>query len=187
MATLLTRGLRPAVARVAVRALLAVLLTGAAASAAWSQTPPHINPAWLKADSATQTVQFDLIAGLTGANAGMNFNGFENGQLKLTVPVGWHVVVHFKNQDQNLPHSAAVTRAVTPVPPNAGPPAFAYAATHHLESGMASDSHEDFRFTADQVGAYTFFCAVPGHGAAGMWIRFDVSPTVTRPALEIVH
>ncbi len=27
------------------------------------------------------------------------------------------------------------------------------------------------------------FCAVPGHGLAGMWIRFKVSATEKRPTL----
>lgn len=176
------RGLRPVVTRAALGAL--AVLAGGSLQA---QNPPRINPAWIKADTAGKTVQFDLVAGLTPANAGMNFNGFANGQLQLVVPTGWHVVVHFKNQDQNLPHSAAVTHAVIPPPPTAPPVAFPHAATHRLDTGMPSDGHEDFSFDATQVGAYAFFCAVPGHGAAGMWLRFDVSPTATMPSMEVVH
>ncbi len=182
MAPLLIRGLRPVVTRALIGALPVL-----AAGALHAQNAPRINPAWLKADSATQTVQFDLVAGLSSANAGMNFNGFSNGQLQLVVPTGWHVVVHFRNQDQNLPHSAAVTHAIVPPPPSAPPVAFPHAATHRLDTGMPSDAHEDFRFDATQVGAYAFFCAVPGHGAAGMWIRLDVSPTATMPAMAVVH
>jgi uncharacterized cupredoxin-like copper-binding protein len=36
---------------------------------------------------------------------------------------------------------------------------------------------------ANKAGAYMIFCAVPGHGLAGMWIRLKVSPTEKRPTL----
>ena len=175
------------VARALVRAGLILVSSGVGAGVAGAQAP-HINPAWLKVDSASQSAQFDLVAGLTPMNAGMNFNGFSNGQLRVVVPVGWHMTVHFKNQDQNLPHSAMVMHAIIPPPPTApAAPAFDHGGTHHLGTGLASDAKEDFTFTASQVGAYALFCAVPGHGSAGMWVRFDVSPTATMPSMEVVH
>jgi len=39
------------------------------------------------------------------------------------------------------------------------------------------------RFAAQPAGEYLIFCGVPGHGAAGMWIRLRVSATATTPAL----
>src|SRR2546422_7790736 len=60
------------------------------------------DPAWLSYDAATKTVNFHLIAGLTGLNGALNFNGFRDGGLTLTVPVGWTVVMHFRNHDGML-------------------------------------------------------------------------------------
>ncbi len=183
-AVLSALGLAPALRRGAAGALaLALALLAAPAARAQNVAAVHVDPAWLRIDSAATTVEFTLSAGLNGTNGGMNFNGASNGALTLTVPVGWHVMLRFKNQDQNMPHSAEVIRAVEPVPVSPTPPAFARAATHRLEQGMASDSHEDIRFVADQAGSYLVFCAVPGHGAAGMWIKLEVSSTATRPAI----
>src|SRR5256886_6547685 len=67
-----------------------------------------IDPSWLQFDTATQAVSFQLIAGLTGLNGALNFNGFRDGGLTLTVPLGSNVVLHFRNHDGMLPHSAEV-------------------------------------------------------------------------------
>src|SRR5215470_17887012 len=69
----------------------------------WSQSP-GIDPNWLKADSAAAKVEVTIVAGLTSANGGMNFNGASAGALTLTVPLKWTVVLHFTNNDQVLPH-----------------------------------------------------------------------------------
>ncbi|MEA2713595.1 MAG: Sulfocyanin (SoxE) domain, partial [Gemmatimonadales bacterium] len=38
------------------------------------------------------------------------------------------------------------------------------------------------RFTAPQSGSFRIFCAVPGHGLSGMWIRFKVDPAAKSPS-----
>jgi FtsP/CotA-like multicopper oxidase with cupredoxin domain len=154
-------------------------------SAAFAQAPvaPHIDPTWLKSDSGTHTVEFSLIAGLGGLNGGMNFNGVTNGALGLVVPVGWHVVLRFRNADPNLPHSAVVIAAATPVPAAAGRPAFDAATTSRPEQGLATGAIQRMVFDADHEGSYMIFCAVPGHGMAGMWIRLEVSASATGPSL----
>src|SRR5438034_5770591 len=58
---------------------------------------PTVDPRWLAADTASKTAMFQLIAGLTGANGALNFNGFRDGELTLTVPLGWTVVMQFRN------------------------------------------------------------------------------------------
>ncbi|MGH9259998.1 MAG: sulfocyanin-like copper-binding protein, partial [Acidimicrobiales bacterium] len=146
-------------------------------------TPQAIDPAWLRADSATRTAQFELIAGLTGLNGALNFNGFRDGGLVLTVPLRWTVVMHFTNHDGDLPHSAEVTPDAKPLPVGPVPPAFERAYTIKLEQGLQAGQEDDIRFVADRAGDYLIFCAVPGHGAAGMWIRFRVSTTAARPGL----
>src|SRR5439155_1392224 len=37
--------------------------------------------------------------------------------------------------------------------------------------------------TGQPAGDYLIFCGVAGHGAAGMWIRFQVSASAKTPAL----
>src|SRR2546422_10652187 len=99
------------------RALLltGVLLLGAVGARAQTAKGAKVDPAWLRTDAASKTVEFKLVAGLTEANGGMNFNGFGRGGLVLTVPRGWTVVLHFKNEDPNLPHSVEVIPDAAPM------------------------------------------------------------------------
>jgi hypothetical protein len=147
--------------------------------------PPAIDPTWLTVDSAGRTAEFQLIAGLTGLNGALNFNGFRDGGLVFTVPVGWSVVMDFTNRDGNLPHSAEVIPDVKPLPIGPVPPAFERAYTIKLQQGLQSGEADDIRFVADRAGEFLIFCAVPGHGVAGMWIRLTVSSTARRPALSV--
>ncbi len=142
-----------------------------------------IDSSWLHADTATRTATFELIAGLTGLNGALNFNGFRDGGLTLTVPLGWTVVMQFRNHDGMLPHSAEIIPEAHPLPTQPVTPAFARAFTVRLAEGIPSEGRDDLRFVANSGGSYLIFCGVPGHGAAGMWIRFEVSGSVRTPSL----
>src|SRR5881392_4461612 len=135
---------------------------------------PTVDPRWLAADTALKTAMSWNIAGLTGLNGALNFNGFRDGELTLTVPLGWTVVLHFRNHDGMLPHSAEVIPDTHPLPPGPVAPAFPRALTLRLEQGLISEQTDDVRFIAFRGGSYLIFCGVPGHGAAGMWIRLEV-------------
>ena len=163
---------------------LVLALACSGAGALVGQETLKVDPTWLKIDSIHK-VEFTLVAGLTPANGGMNFNGAVSGGLTLTVPATWTVVLHFRNHDQILPHSAMVIAAVVPVPVTGATAAFAHAATHQTEQGLAADGHEDVEFVADRPGSYLIFCAVPGHGAVGMWIRLEVSSTAHLPEVAV--
>ena len=145
--------------------------------------PQAIDSNWLSADTASHTATFELIAGLTGLNGALNFNGFRDGELTLTVPLGWTVVMHFRNHDGMLPHSAEVIEDVHPLPTQPVTPAFPRASTIRLAEGLPSEGRDDIRFIADKGGSYLIFCGVPGHGAAGMWVRLAVSGSVRKPSL----
>src|SRR3989441_12009784 len=119
------------------------LLLCAARALAQMPNSERIDPAWLLADSAKHSAELRLVAGLTDRNGGMNFNGFSKGGLQLTVPKGWSVVLHFKNQDQNLPHSVAVIADTDPVPAGPVPPAFEHAATGQVEQGFSAGGGGD--------------------------------------------
>lgn len=171
------------------RTLVALALLVAAAfgrgAAQGSGAPQPINPSWLKVDSAKKTADFQVIAGLTGLNGALNFNGFRDGGLTLTVPLHWNVVLHFLNHDGMLPHSAEVIGDQKPVPTNPIPPAFDRAATTMLQDGLTSGQTDVVKFLANKAGSFIIFCGVPGHGAAGMWIRLKVDSTATAPALSV--
>lgn len=168
---------------------LAAVFAACAPSAATAQAekvtpaPQAIDPSWLSADATSRTATFDLIAGLTGANGALNFNGFKDGGLTLTVPVGWTVVMHFRNHDGMLPHSAEVIDDVHPLPLQPVTQAFPKAFTLRLAEGIPSEGRDDLRFIADKGGSYLIFCGVAGHGVAGMWIRLKVSTSAPQPSL----
>ena len=154
-----------------------------AAAAARPAQSSQIDSNWLSVDSAGKTATFQLTAGLTGLNGGLNFNGFKDGGLTVTVPVNWTVVVQFTNHDGMLPHSAEVIDSVKPMPAGPVDPAFARAMTVRLTQGLGSGEKDTMRFTASKAGSYLIFCAVPGHGLAGMWIHLRVSATDKKPTL----
>jgi len=144
---------------------------------------PDIDPTWLRFDAPAKTVRFQLIAGLTGLNGALNFNGFRDGGLTLVVPLGWQTEIAFRNHDGMLPHSAEIIAPQTPLPVQPVDAAIARAFTLRLTEGLVSEATDTMRFTAQPAGEYLIFCGVPGHGAAGMWIRFRVSATAATPAL----
>jgi sulfocyanin len=143
----------------------------------------NVDSTWLTFDTAARTVHFQLIAGLTGLNGALNFNGFRDGELTLVVPAGWKTEISFRNHDGMLPHSAEVIAPQQPLPTQPVSPAISRAFTLNLEKGLPPEGTDNMRFTATPAGEYLIFCGVPGHGAAGMWIRLQVSATALTPAL----
>ena len=145
----------------------------------------RVDPTWLTFDPGAKTARFQLIAGLTGLNGALNFNGFRDGGLTLVIPVGWKAEIAFKNHDGMLPHSAEVISPQTPLPTQPVSPAIPRAFTLNLAAGLPPQGTDVIRFAARPAGEYLIFCGVPGHGAAGMWIRLRVSATVPAPTLLI--
>ena len=144
---------------------------------------PQIDCTWLTVDSTSRTATFQLTSALTQLNGGLNFNGFNDGKLVLNVPVNWNVVIKFTNKDANLPHSAEVIDSAKPMPAGPMDPAFPRAMSVRLMQGLGSGESDSLRFVASKPGTYMIFCAVPGHGLAGMWLRLKVSATDKRPTL----
>ena len=156
------------------------------AAGATAQTPASktdIDCTQLTVDTVTKTATFQLVAGQTNLNSGLNFNGFNDGKLTLTVPQNWNVVIQFINKDPSLPHSAEIVDTTKPMPAGPVDPTFARAMTTKLSNGLATGEADTFRFVANKAGSFLIFCAVPGHGLAGMWVRLKVSPTDKRPTL----
>jgi sulfocyanin len=148
-----------------------------------TRAPQPIDPSWLSYDAASKTVHFQLIAGLTGLNGALNFNGYRDAGLVLVVPAGSKVVVDFTNHDGMLPHSAEVIAGKLPVPSGATDPAIERAYTDKLEEGLPPQATNGMTFTATPPGDYFIFCGVPGHGQSGMYIGLKVSSDAKTPSL----
>ena len=164
------------------RLAFALTLTCALAAPVRAQ-PQRLDATWLSFDAAAKTARFQLIAGLTGLNGALNFNGFRDGGLTLVIPSGWRAEIAFMNHDGMLPHSAEVISPQTPLPVQPVSPAIPRAFTLKLAAGLPPQGTDVIRFAAEPAGEYLIFCGVPGHGAAGMWIRLRVSATAQTPAL----
>ncbi len=169
-------------------AVLAGSMLSAAPLVAQDSTPPDkeaIDSSWLSYDAAKKTVHFQLIAGLTGLNGALNFNGFDDGALVLVVPVGSKVIMDFTNHDGMLPHSAEIIPAKKPVPTTAVPPAIPRATTNKIEEGLPPQATDQMTFTATEAGDYYIFCGVPGHGQSGMYITLEVSADAKAPSMRV--
>ena len=143
-----------------------------ACSSSGSALPPF---AILLANTRARTVQLTLDASATGANGGFNFDGYSNGALSVSVPVGWTVHVSCNNDSSTISHSCAIVGdrpASTIAPPIAFPGA---SIPDPSGGGLPLGGSESFTFVASRVGRYRMTCLVPGHEAAGMWDWFIVT------------
>lgn len=129
-----------------------------------------------------KTVELTVVAGATDANGSLNFNGYSNGTMTLTVPTGWTVVIHYENHSA-LRHSFDVIPYTGKQPDSAPPPVFKGASTKDLVSGIGPGKMEALTFAAERPGEYEFLCGVLGHAQAGMWGRLKVSSTATAAAV----
>jgi sulfocyanin len=140
---------------------------------------------WMRVDEAAKRVEFDVVAGLTPTNGSWNFNGYANGDLTITVPVGWSVVMNFTNHDANVPHSVYVLDREPPFPQvMPEKPGIPRAYSINLMTGIAAGREDTLRFPVPTAGRYTMPCGVPGHAASGMWDWFVVSAEAERPSVS---
>jgi sulfocyanin len=149
-----------------------------AATEAVPATATRAGP-FLAYDAERRVAWLRLDAGGHGA-AGLSFNGRAAGAGTVTVPLGWRVEVRFRNADA-APHAVRVIEEVAPLPLALGPVAFGGAESQRPESGLAAGQGDHFAFAADRAGRYLIACPVPGHAAAGMFLRLVVSPTAAAP------
>ncbi len=128
------------------------------------------------------TVELTIVAGRT-AGGSLDFNGYQHGAMTVTVPVGWHVIVHYSNAGA-MPHSLGVVPAGThqQAMPSAAP-AFQGAETANFSNGLAKGAEQTLTFDATKAGTYELICGCPGHAIAGMWDTLIVSPTAEAPSV----
>lgn len=136
--------------------------------------------------AAHKSVSFTVKAADGGANGTLNFNGYANGRMTVTVPAGWRVHIDFINTGAGaLPHSLEVIREVAKIPIQGIPPAIPKATTRDLIDGIPSQQQDSLDFTAQPAGRYLWFCGVPTHGYSGMWDRFVISTSATLPTVTV--
>jgi FtsP/CotA-like multicopper oxidase with cupredoxin domain len=140
---------------------------------------PMTMPAWFTIDSDARTVQLEVVAGQTPDNNYWNYNGAINGDMAITVPEGYRVVINLVNRDPNMAHSLGIEEPLTnfALPPQPSP-VFAGAVTQNptsmIDATMPGES-EMVEFVAERAGNYMMVCYIPGHTAVGMWLYFNVS------------
>jgi sulfocyanin len=132
-----------------------------------------------------KTLNLNLESGTNTANQGLNFNGYFNGQMVVTVPVGWKVSITYKNSDAMMPHSVGTTVWADRSAAGNFKPAFAGAIPSNFANGITkSNPATSFSFTADKAGQYALVCGIPGHATGGMWDELDVSASVKQPTIK---
>jgi hypothetical protein len=133
-------------------------------------------PSWMRVNG--NQIEMDIVAGASPDNNHWNFNGATNGSMTITVPQGAQVTINFRNADPAMAHSIGVAPATTPPPATpAAEPAIPGAISENatdIAQATLTGERETITFTASQPGQYTLLCYVPGHGLAGMWVRFNV-------------
>jgi len=133
--------------------------------------------------AAAHAVDVTIVAGKSASDGGFDFNGYQRGAMRVTVPTGWQVVVHFENVNV-LAHSLVVSPAEAaqqPVPSTT--PVFPGATTKDLAKGLPKGANQTFTFEASKPGTYELLCGVPGHAVAGMWDTLVVSSTAKSPSV----
>ncbi len=128
---------------------------------------------YLSTDAAARSVTIDLIASKSGAGNTFNFNGYTDGKMTVSVPVGWKVTVNCRNQG-SIPHSCSIVSGA-----NSTTPVFPGATSPNPTSGVPPGGTQTFSFTPDRTGTFRIACLVPGHEDAGMWDTFQVTASGT--------
>jgi len=126
-------------------------------------------------DAPSKSVTLNLVA---SGSRNFNFNGYRNGAMTITVPVGWKVNVTCTNRS-SVSHSCAVVDN-----PSATTPAFEGASTADPTSGLPPGQSAAFSFVASKIGSFRIACLVTGHEDGGMWDKFIVAAADTQPQVS---
>jgi sulfocyanin SoxE-like protein len=134
---------------------------------------------YLKIDAATKTAIVTLIAGYPATDFQFNYDGYGDGSLILTVPVGWQLTVQCANHS-TVPNSCAVVSDQS-----ATQPMQAGWSTPDPQHGLDPGASASFVFTPSTPGSYRIASLVRGSEASGMWLDLEVvkdgAPTLTAP------
>lgn len=134
--------------------------------------------------SAPKTLDLNLESGVSQANQGLNFNGYYNGNLVITVPVNWTIDMNYINQDSMMPHSVGITTWADRQAMSFTP-AFSGSIPKNFSMGITKGNPPmTFSVDANKAGKYAIVCGLPGHATGGMWVELDVSASATAPTIK---
>ena len=158
--------LRGTVAAAGALVFMAVGPPASAGDARRSGKPdPHHFLSW---SASSRVAHLTLLAELDSANNGFNFDGYGRGELLVTIPLGWRVVVDCENRGRARNSCAIVKGALSTVP------AFPGAASPAPITGLAPGAKATFSFRPTRTGSFRIACLVPGHEQARQWAVLDV-------------
>jgi hypothetical protein len=158
--------------RTATAGCLAIVLLSAVACDPLTGTGPGTPPdpkSYIHTDSTARSVVITLIAGYPAGDYQFNYNGYGNGTLVISVPVGWQVTVQCENRG-TVPNSCAVVQGrndLAPIEPSWSTPD----PTHGLGPGQSAT----FEFSPSTPGSYRIASLVGGNEASGMWADLEVT------------
>jgi Sulfocyanin (SoxE) domain len=152
---------------------VAVAITAASAQAA------RPNPqSYLAVNTGRHSVQLTLRAGLDGSNGGFNFDGYGRGEMLVSVPVGWRLVVVCESHGSARFSCAVVRNSLSTRP------AFPGAASPNPTAGLNPGGKATFSFVPKNPGSYRITSLVPGEEQARMWDVLDVTRG-GRPSISV--
>lgn len=117
-----------------------------------TQSQADLTSKFMTVDSQAKSVNINLVAGYTEADSQRNFNGYSNGAMTITVPVGYKVNLNYYN-NAGLPVDVGVYTHDRQL-------AFKGAGDSvnsiflNAAAGLLPGKSEQVSFTASQVGAY---------------------------------
>lgn len=134
----------------------------------------------LVAHPENRTADIYLIAGYNRNNLWENVNGYSNGNLSISVPVGYKVALHITN-DGGVPYDIGVyTKDQKLAFTGAGSSMTDY--RQNPTGGIMPGSSVTYSFVANRVGdyrladlLYEFPNRQPSHLPLGMWAEFHVT------------
>jgi Sulfocyanin (SoxE) domain len=147
--------------------LLLVVSSPAAARETRSSGRPDPHR-FLASDATHRVAHLSLLAGLGSENNGFNFDGYGRGELFVTIPLGWRVVVTCENRGSRRYSCAVVKNSLSTRP------AFPGAASPTPIAGLAPGAKAIFSFRAIRTGSFRIASLVPGQEQARMWDVLEV-------------
>lgn len=150
-------------------AIAVVLLAGACdpVTGTGPGSPPDPKQ-YLKVDAKAHSAIVTLIAGYPATDFQFNYDGYGNGSLVLTVPVGWQVTIQCANRSTVAQSCAVVADG------KATQPMQADWSTPDPQHGLSPGQSASFTFTPTIVGDYRIASLADGSEASGMWLDFKV-------------
>jgi hypothetical protein len=120
-------------------------------------------------NASRHSVRLTLLAGLDGSNGGFNFDGYGRGEMLVSVPVGWHLVVVCESHGSERFSCAVVRDSLSTRP------AFRGAASPDPTVGLNPGGKATFSFVPAKPGSYRIASLVPGQEQARMWDVLEVT------------